>query len=331
MSKRELRFTAGIHRAEGNEATFYVMNTTVNRNSWGVSDKALEEALPTLHNKPLGCGPEYRIDGHYPEPIKVGMFYKAEKPDGYALGTATITDDFVWVKLTEGEWGPISVVINSYRETCSHCGEVITDLEDPWTHRCIADGDGYVLVESFVFNRIDLVDVPAYPQAGFLKQAAAHVVPIELLAGFYQGHQQGSRKEEKKELELEELRTQNQELETRCGELEQSLSQETAAREKAEERLTALEAERHGELVEEVLEARAKAGLVEDKEAEREALSDKGIDQLKMLYADALKTQKLVAERNEPKAKNSQTDPDAFRASVDAAHQRLFGPRVEVE
>jgi len=97
---------------------------------------------------------------------------------------------------------------------------------------------------------------------------------------------------------------------------------------KAEERLTALEAERLGELVEEVLEARAKAGLVEDKEAEREALSDKSMDQLRMLYADALKTQKLVAERNEPKAKNSQTDPDEFRASVDAARQRLFG-RVE--
>ena len=68
--KRELRFQAGIHRAEGgevNEATFYVMNTTVNRNHWGVSNKALEEALPTLHNKPLGCGPEYRQDHPYPE------------------------------------------------------------------------------------------------------------------------------------------------------------------------------------------------------------------------------------------------------------------------
>ncbi|RLI01278.1 hypothetical protein DRO31_06840, partial [Candidatus Bathyarchaeota archaeon] len=133
MSKM-LRFIAGVHRVEAgevNEATFYVMNTTVNRNGWGVSDKALEEALPTLHDKPLGCGPDYKIDVHYPEPMNVGIFYKATKPDGYALGTATITDEYVWEKLTAGEWGPISVVINSFRETCSKCGKVITELEDP--------------------------------------------------------------------------------------------------------------------------------------------------------------------------------------------------------
>lgn len=328
MSKR-LRFIAGVHKVEAgeaNEATFYVMNTTVNRNGWGVSDKALEEALPTLHDKPLGCGPDYKIDAHYPEPMNVGAFKEATKPDGYALGTATITDEYVWERLISGEWGPISVVINSFRETCSKCGEVITELEDPWSHPCIMAGDGYVLVESFVFSKADFIDVPAYPQAGYLKQAAA-MVPLELLAGVYQGHQKESKREEKKELDYEELQEQNMKLQTRCTELEQRLSQESAARENAEERLTALEAERHVELVEEVLEARKKAGLVENTDAERTSLSERTGDQLRMLYADALKTQRLLAERNEPKAKHGGVDKNEFQASVDAVRARLFGPK----
>ncbi len=86
-------------------ATFYLMNTTPNRNKWAVTDKALQEAIPTLPGKTIGCGPDHKIDQHYPNPVNVGHFIHAEKPDSYALGTATITDSTAWSKLAEGEWG----------------------------------------------------------------------------------------------------------------------------------------------------------------------------------------------------------------------------------
>ena len=189
------RFFAAVHSIETGEeenlATFYIMNTTVNLNGWGVSDKALEEALPTILRKPIGCGPDYRIDAHYPEPIGVGRFVRSEKPDGYAMGTAEITDQNVWEHLVSGEWGPISVVIHSYRETCSKCLQDLTHEEDPFKHDCIENGEAYLLIESFVFERADFIDYPAVPQAGFINVAAAKTpVPLEVLARFYETQSQ---------------------------------------------------------------------------------------------------------------------------------------------
>ena len=71
MSKisHELVFIAGLHRldAANKKAVFYLMNTSRNRNRWGVTQKALDEALPSLLKKPLGMGKDYtlfaRIDG----------------------------------------------------------------------------------------------------------------------------------------------------------------------------------------------------------------------------------------------------------------------------
>ena len=179
----ELTFTAGVHSIEDHTAVFYVMNTTVNRNRWTVSDRALEQALPTIIGKPLGCGPEYRTDRHYDERLQVGVFADATKPDGYALGTATITDETAWSRLSEGSWGPVSVVVTSYLERCSVCGADLTGSDDPFSHQCIVDG-GYLVVESFVFDHVDFVDVPAYPQAGLV--GVGSVVPVELLAGVFQ-------------------------------------------------------------------------------------------------------------------------------------------------
>ena len=65
----ELTFLAGLHKldAANKTATFYIMNTSRNRNRWGVSEKALSEAWPSLKGKKLGMGAGYRIDKHYPE------------------------------------------------------------------------------------------------------------------------------------------------------------------------------------------------------------------------------------------------------------------------
>ena len=58
---RERSFLAGMLKfavdAQGERsALFYIMNTSKNRNRWAVTDKALEEGLPTLEGKPIGMG-----------------------------------------------------------------------------------------------------------------------------------------------------------------------------------------------------------------------------------------------------------------------------------
>ena len=64
MSKQsvELTFLAGLHKLDAatRTATFYIMNTSRNRNRWGVTEKALAEALPSLKGKKLGMGKDYR-------------------------------------------------------------------------------------------------------------------------------------------------------------------------------------------------------------------------------------------------------------------------------
>lgn len=190
----ELIFKAAVHSIEtGDEknlGTFYLLNTSKNRMKWGVTDKALEEALPTLLGLPIGCGPDHQL-GHFENPMEVGKWVSTDKPDGYALGKADITDAFAWDKLNEGEWGPISVVITAYGQNCSVCGEDLAGVDDPWSHDCIANGRGYVLIDSFRFKRVDFVEVPAWPQAGVINMGDAECEggvcqTIEFLAEFYE-------------------------------------------------------------------------------------------------------------------------------------------------
>jgi len=162
----EFRFWASVHSIEtGAErlATFYLMNTSINRNGWRVTDKAIEDALPGLMGKALNCIPGYRVN-HVHEPLQVGRWVKVEKPDGYALAMAEISDPVAWEKLNGGEWGPVSVVIRSFRVTCSKCGADITGSPDEH----IQKGEGHEVIESFRFERVDFVADPAYPQAGLL-------------------------------------------------------------------------------------------------------------------------------------------------------------------
>lgn len=163
----ELRFWAAVHSiasgGDGRLATFYLMNTSLNRNGWRVTDRALEDALPTLLGNPLGCIPGYRVN-HVHESLQVGRWVEADKPDGYALATAEITDDVAWDRVSSGEWGPVSVVIKAHRIVCSRCGGDIT--AGPDEH--VLNGEGHEIIESFGFGRVDFVSDPAYPQAGVI-------------------------------------------------------------------------------------------------------------------------------------------------------------------
>lgn len=185
-----LTFLASVHSIESGDetklATFYVMNTTRNRNGWGVSEKALEEALPTLMGKPLYLAKNYKPTDHDTDMFEAGKFIRVEKPNGYALATAEITDNKTFELLQNGIIGPISVVIGAYNATCSECNATIANKEEMMHHKCIKEGEGYELIHSFVFNRIDFVDSPAYPQAGKMGDSGRMVVsPLTLCASAY--------------------------------------------------------------------------------------------------------------------------------------------------
>jgi len=313
---------------EPGDATFYLINTTPNRNKWAVTDKALEEALPTILNKPIGSGPDYKIDQHYPNPIKLGEFHQYQKPDSYALATAQITDQTAWTKLTTGEWGPISVVIKSYRETCSHCKENLTQNPDPFKHKCIAEGKAHIQVESFVFDRVDFIDNPAYPQAGYLQtQNTQNTIPLDLLAQFYEGKPpaNGSPPQPNPATIQEENQMTQETQETRITQLEQQLCDEKKHRENIENQLNELLTRQHTQLVEETLQARTNANLVTDPKTERERLTEYSETFLNQLKTDAEKI--TETHPNPPKTKNRQTNTTELQQAIENTRTRLFGQR----
>ena len=60
-------FFASLLNLNENEHTakFYIMNTSPNRNRWGVTAQALDEALPTLIAKKIGLGKDYKTEKHF--------------------------------------------------------------------------------------------------------------------------------------------------------------------------------------------------------------------------------------------------------------------------
>jgi len=307
-----LRFRAAVHSvtSDGKRlATFYLMNTSPNRNNWAVTGKALEEALPTLLGKPLGCIPGYRLD-HVHEPMQVGRWVKTEKPDGYALATAEITDDTAWTRITSGEWGPVSVVIKAYRVTCSRCGSDITAAPDEH----VLTGDAHEVVESFVFDHVDFVSEPAYPQAG--------IVSIdELVLGASRSKvdgQAGARGYDPKPADVNNM---NEEL---TREVEVLRAENTGLKGTVQR----LEAERREEKVQRVLEARVKAGLVRDRVKEEERLKGLEDGALTLLAEDAEQIAAKSIKAAGPKARFTAEGGD-LEAAVEETRLRLFGYRRE--
>ena len=329
----EFRFTAALQSlepGEGRLATFYLMDTSLNRNNWRVTGEALAEALPTLVGKPLGCIPGYRVN-HVHRPQVVGRWLGGEKLDGHALATAEITDDVAWGKVEAGEWGAVSVVIRAGRVSCSVCGEDVTGAPDEH----IRKGVGHEVVEGFVFDRVDFVSEPAYPRAGL-----RGIISWSAMDGA-QGPQGLDPKPDEKEGKrlddkIEELR---KEFEAVKAENE-TLKQENAGlRENADEnqnlreRVEALEAERHGGFVDAALEARRKAGLVEDVVVETERLRGLEDETLALLAGDAARIveKEAKAVSQGPRARYVAGDEDTMNAAVEDTRMRLFGHRREAE
>ena len=302
----ELRFRAsvqGLEVGERNLATFYLMDTGVNRNGWRVTAEALEAALPTLLGKPLGCVPGYRVD-HIHQPLTVGRFLSAKTEEGHALATADVTDVEAWARLAAGEWGPVSVVIRASRVTCSGCGADITGGPDEHVLR----GGAHEVVESFAFERVDFVSEPAYAGAGVV-QIGEYAVSSSKWDGH--GGAQGTRS---KPPVVQDM-TDGESLETLRAE-------NTRLR----GRLQGLEAERRREALERALDARLRAGLCRDRQAEAERMGQLDDGALRLVAEDA----EAVAERLTriqaagPKARNSQGTA-GYEGELEEARKRLFG------
>ncbi len=368
----ERSFQSVIHQlvagSTGNYATFYLMNTTRNRNGWGVTKQALEEALPTVIKKPLGCGPDYKIDKHYPSPMAVGVFTETDMPGSYALGTAKISDDFVWGELKAGRWGPISVVVASYRETCSKCSESLIAVKNPYDHDCIKNKDAYMISHSFKFKRIDLVDDPAYPQAGLQDLGGSAedsvLVPLELCASFYESQSTGQanvslnhvgieKKMDDKEIEqlqarvkeleaaavtatddakkLETLEKEKSDLEAKVKELENP--DENPEIKSLTERIAAMDEEKHQSILTACVEARFKAGLATDKTVEAKALEDFDNGVLKFMTLEAGKVEAMKRANNEsgPQWKYSPTGQTDLEASMTTQRATFGFPARKLE
>jgi hypothetical protein len=335
---------------QGNRfATFYLMNTSRNRNRWGVTNQALEEALPTLKGVPIGMGAGYKVDRHYPDgqTIDCGAFTAFEKPGAYALGTAKITDEKTWQLMQNKKLGPTSVVIRSFRDTCSVCRQNLSATKDPFgSHKCLKEGDAYAKVESFQFKRVDFVNVPAYPQAGVLEMANTTdtAQALELFAGFYasQGRPEEGLKPniKHKERENEKLAENDQRmasLEQANAKLTLDLAAAVAKSATAETnvadlkaQLNAIQKEKHDALVDEVYEARAQAKIA-GKEEEKTMLAKLTDEMLTIMKSDALKIAQVISiqESPAPKTRYNAKAEESTEAAVKEMRAQMGFPAIQ--
>lgn len=329
-----------------NEAThtadFYIMNTSPNRNDWAVTDKALEEALPTLKGAPIGMGKNYR-PGHYPdeESMNSGKFTAYSKPGSYAIATAEITDQKTWVMMKNAELGPVSVVINVFKEECSKCSENLAPYQAHWhEHECIKSGKAHSLVSSFKFHRVDFVDDPAYPQAGIQEMSAQAQVeqPLTFYAAFYES--QGISSQNKPSVSGEQTMSESQDkkiaaLEAANKEWQEKAEANAATVKELKAQLEAIQKAQHEALVAEVLAVRKEAGLADKDEAKEKALLTAQTDAvLQLLKIDAQKTAaKLSAVvENPPKAQYGAATADMESVAEAVKKQRaIFGFAAKTE
>jgi hypothetical protein len=337
----ELVFIAGLHRldAANKKAVFYLMNTSRNRNRWGVTQKALDEALPSLLKKPLGMGKDYKL-GHFADDqcMNVGLFSAFENKGNYALGTVDITDDKALEMLEAGELGPISSVILPYYDTCSVCGEV---LDADWeNHLCIAENKAFSEVQSFEFHRFDFVDVPAYPQAGFMNFASKREdksVPLTLLASVYtnsrspnlQEQNKVSEKQENEKIAALEQRATKAEADLKKAQDDASTNATKVNELSAE--LKAIKDEKHTGLVEQAYRARVEAGIAAEEKTDREMLAALDDKNLKLFTLEAGKIAKVVSTQGHqsPKNKYQAGEQDELAAAVAAKRAELGLPEIK--
>ena len=139
----EFEYVANVQPVERNGvhlAKIYAIDATMNRNRWGVTPRALGEALNRLKNVPILGPPEL---GHRSTKT-VGHVVDWEA-NGAVYVTAEITDPDAWRRIQKGEWRYVSPKVIAGRVFETPEGEWLDEID--WIH--------------FAF-----VENPAFPQAG---------------------------------------------------------------------------------------------------------------------------------------------------------------------
>ena len=298
-----------------------VIDTTRNANNWRVTDQGLKRALNSLIGVPLLAYPDHSGT------VLVGRFVDASKPDGYAIGTAEITDPVAWEKIKRKEWKWVSPQVYAF------------DTREE---------DGCEVLNSFSFQHVAFVPNPAYESVRVLNAAASGGPPTfsAALTGFleernlqFQNNQSGTAarpaleagKNKKKGEEEKTLSQDIQALQTKVTELSETNKTLTGKNTELETSVRTLKAsldtiaaERHAEKVLKLLELRGKAGLYEaskkaDEETRLVKLADAVLDQL---IVDAETFVKALPKPSGPKATFSAEEQVS---AEEQTRERLFG------
>ena len=271
--------------------------------------------------------------------MNVGVFSAFENKGNYALGTVDITDDKALAMLEAGELGPISSVILPYYDVCSACGEV---LDEDWeNHPCIAENKAFSEVQSFEFHRFDFVDVPAYPQAGFMNFASKREdksVPLTLLASVYNNSRisnfTGAKQSVRKTRRDEKIAALEQRATKAEADLKKAQDDASANAAKVNElsaELKAIKDEKHAGLVEQAYRARVEAGIADREKADKEMLAGLDDKNLKLFTVEAQKIAKVVSTQGHqsPKNKYQAGEEDELAAAIAAKRAELGLPEIK--
>ncbi|MCL1977606.1 MAG: hypothetical protein FWG55_05865 [Candidatus Bathyarchaeota archaeon] len=321
------------------KAIFYLINTNKNGNGWAVSNLGLEVSLPTVVGKPLGLGKNH-TPGHFDtkNSINIGSFVAHENKGNYALGTAKIDDEKTLKMLQESKLGPVSVWIQAHAAHCSSCFKEIEQLTQDYS--CPYCREGHTVVDSFVFNRVDFVNVPAYPQAGFLNFVASKQpenqsntsssVDLPLLATAYECSQiQQKIKNKPVEGEDEKIMDENQkQFEKLSADVAAQISAVRAENQKRYEelaaRLTVMETGEQTDLVSQALTLRKQAGITTDENLYKEVIMKASKDTLRILIDDAKRSLAARQTQANPQQTNLNPSGEEQKPTLNAAMQKTI-------
>ncbi len=300
--------TEPLERDGKHYAQIYVIDTTKNRAGWKVTDEALKNALSSLLGKPLIAYPDHSGQ------VEIGNFVEATKPDGYAVGIAEVSDEEAWKKIHGGEWKYVSPQVKGF-----------------WVKE-----DGVDILYDFYFEHVAFVPNPAYPDARVLA-AQMEDGGLRTFSAALTSELDKVRKQKQGEIrknmenDVAELRTKLEQSQTKISTLETSKTEaqtKIAALETANNELKAsldkILQQRRMERVNELVDLRLKAGLLEAAKRDEEAnrLSKLGDDTLDLLIADTKTFTAHMPQSSGPKAKyTAEQQMDA----VEAVRERLFG------
>ncbi|MCL2359962.1 MAG: hypothetical protein FWC74_09470 [Candidatus Bathyarchaeota archaeon] len=320
----------------GQKAVFGLMTDGANLNSQGLTCEDMQQCLKKAKNVPLQIGENYQTGHHQPQKVTVGQFTDITVYEGYALGTAAISDPIVTRKLQSGELGPISWNIRYNHATCSNCNTQVSTTD--WkNHSCIKNGSAYAQLRNAEIVSFDFVPKPAYPDAGFKKFSAAaaghlsdkaqKLIAYACVYELSQQQQNNNNNNNKEEEEVKKkIMSENTDFSQRMGKIEEQMIANTAAIKNFGESLakissleptitaikTRFEAQdrlEHATLVDEAYKNRAAAGVAAAEQIEKAKLEKKTSEELKETIADAkVIKEKIDTQQQKPPAGTSNKD-----------------------